>query len=380
MVYFYRKFEFKLARRVLFKFRANAWRTSKIGHSFYQPHPFIFSYILYNIISNLKSTASEAFSPHETSHRKPSQPKNNLVCQTCRIPSSYLEIVIKTPHSTHWTRHIAVGPILKMSVAGQAMRTQSFQPRLLASSFLPPRLTTFHDESHIAYYGNSTSTRSRDCSVRCMKSSKKLSGTGSRRARVRQQAAAVEASLERLQRNGQLASYNLWLGGAQLSSSSSSSSSSSESDRESDDAENSFFSRAARTASPPPPPPPPTAPQVATISVCQGKSCKKLGAERIEAALQQSTAGMSGIEVTPCKCLGQCKRGPAVAIEMPSGEQIVYVNVNGRNAAKSVLHLAAVGLPSLWLKMNFVFVHSPLHSFFFLLLIYGLFNFLHNNV
>ena len=71
----------------------------------------------------------------------------------------------------------------------------------------------------------------------------------------------------------------------------------------------------------------------ATISVCQGKACKKRGADRVMSALQHSTEGVETVQLSGCKCLGQCKRGPAVRVEMPTGQKIIYVNVNGAEVA-----------------------------------------------
>jgi (2Fe-2S) ferredoxin len=51
------------------------------------------------------------------------------------------------------------------------------------------------------------------------------------------------------------------------------------------------------------------------------------------AALQHSTDDIDSVQLTGCKCLGQCKKGPAVKVEMPTGQKIVYVHVNGAEVA-----------------------------------------------
>ena len=192
----------------------------------------------------------------------------------------------------------------------------------------------FQDMSHTIYYAYSSNvqcTRTRS-SVRCQAStSSSGAGKPGRRDRVRRRAAQVTESLEALERDGDLASYNLCLPSSAAfcyeTAMSSSSSSSSESE---DDSVSRRSPPAAKVAT-----------QTATISVCQGKACQKRGSDRVLGALHQTTAGVAGIDVTTCKCLGQCKRGPAVKVEMPTGEEIIYVGVHG---ADSAVQLASIVL------------------------------------
>lgn len=192
----------------------------------------------------------------------------------------------------------------------------------------------FQDMSHAIYYTNSSvtaSTRTRS-SVRCHASVSSGVGKSGRRERVRRRVAQVAESLEALERDASLASYDLRLPStAAFSYESAVSSSSSSSSSESED----DFSYRRRPAAPK------VATKAATISVCQGKACQKRGSDRVLSALNEITAGVAGVEVTTCKCLGQCKRAPAVRVDMPTGEQIVYVGVNG---ADSAVQLASIVL------------------------------------
>jgi hypothetical protein len=195
--------------------------------------------------------------------------------------------------------------------------------------------TSFKDMAHVMYYAPMRPTR-RPRSVQCQAAPSSSGGAGKpdRRERVRRKAAAVAESLDSLALDGELASYDLRLPSASTSYTSSSSSSSESSESEADVAPTttttttsaaSPFSTATRSR--------PTARGTATISVCQGKACKKRGSDRVVAALQHSIGDVDGVQLTGCKCLGQCKRGPAVKVEMPTGQKIVYVNVNGADVA-----------------------------------------------
>ncbi|KAL4539585.1 hypothetical protein Ndes2437B_g02050 [Nannochloris sp. 'desiccata'] len=200
--------------------------------------------------------------------------------------------------------------------------------------------------SHAIYYDQTHTMRParRLRGVQCQAAGPS-SGAGKpdRRERVRRKAAQIAESLDSLAVKGNLASYDLRLPSTSKAytddSSSSSSSSSDSSDSEADAAPSakttSFTSSAAspfRTATPPTTSKPSTL-GTATISVCQGKACRKRGSDRVMAALQHSTGNVDSVQLTGCKCLGQCKKGPAVKVEMPSGQKIVYVNVNGAEVA-----------------------------------------------
>ncbi len=58
------------------------------------------------------------------------------------------------------------------------------------------------------------------------------------------------------------------------------------------------------------------------VQVCQGKSCRKLGAAKTLAAFQSQP--VADVEVTGCSCLGQCGNGPIV-VALP--DQIWYCGV-----------------------------------------------------
>lgn len=206
-----------------------------------------------------------------------------------------------------------------------------------------PRPLPFADMSHARYYA---APRRATAHLVAAASTSGRGGAGvrptgaGRRERVLRRASQISETLDRLEADAPLASYDLRLpelaaapagsrtdaapsifrSGAGSSSSESSESSDSEDER------------------------PAAAVGVATISVCQGKACAKRGAARVEAALHASTAGLPGVAVHACKCLGQCKRGPAVGVEMPDGQKVIYVGVAG---AESAVQLAAVVLPTL---------------------------------
>jgi hypothetical protein len=195
--------------------------------------------------------------------------------------------------------------------------------------------TSFNDLGHVLYYGSMRPTlrlRSVQCQAAAPSSG---SGKPDRRERVRRKAAAVAASIDSLALEGQLASYDLQLPSTSKAydSSSSSSSSESEDDVATTTATTSSSASPFRTAAAPTISKPSTL-GIATISVCQGKACRKRGSDRVMAALEHSTGDVDSVELRGCKCLGQCKRGPAVKVEMPTtGQKIVYVNVNGAEVA-----------------------------------------------
>jgi len=62
------------------------------------------------------------------------------------------------------------------------------------------------------------------------------------------------------------------------------------------------------------------------------------------ASLRRSVDGLGkgGVEVQGCKCLGLCKRGPAVHVAMASGDSATYVGVDSPGSvsqiAVTVLH------------------------------------------
>jgi (2Fe-2S) ferredoxin len=206
---------------------------------------------------------------------------------------------------------------------------------------------SFHDMSHAIYYGQCPARPLRNVQTHATAPS---SGAGKpdRRERVRRKAAQVAESINSLALEGNLASYNLRLPSSskayKYSSSSSSSSDSSESDAEvetpsrpaaaSPSTTTTSAASAFRTAATPTTSKPSTRTLgTATISVCQGKACRKRGSDRVMAALEHSTGDVANVELKGCKCLGQCKRGPAVKVEMPTGQKVVYVNVNGAEVA-----------------------------------------------
>jgi (2Fe-2S) ferredoxin len=50
-----------------------------------------------------------------------------------------------------------------------------------------------------------------------------------------------------------------------------------------------------------------------SINICQNRSCKKQGAEKILAAFQASP--IPGVEIIPSSCFGQCGNGPMILIQ-----------------------------------------------------------------
>ena len=62
--------------------------------------------------------------------------------------------------------------------------------------------------------------------------------------------------------------------------------------------------------------------QAKKVLICQGRSCRKYGAEGVLIAFRVDL--VPGVEITPCGCLGQCGNGPMVLVEP---EQIWYSEV-----------------------------------------------------
>mgnify|MGYP006269269039 CR=1 FL=1 len=59
------------------------------------------------------------------------------------------------------------------------------------------------------------------------------------------------------------------------------------------------------------------------VLVCQNRSCKKQGGDKVLAELRSHP--VTGVEIEASSCLGQCGNGPMVLV-LP--EQIWYSNVN----------------------------------------------------
>ena len=67
--------------------------------------------------------------------------------------------------------------------------------------------------------------------------------------------------------------------------------------------------------------------------MCMGKACRKKGAGAVLSALQNSPGSAAGtINCRTCKCLKQCKRGPALEVHLPTGETRTYVGVSADTA------------------------------------------------
>lgn len=77
------------------------------------------------------------------------------------------------------------------------------------------------------------------------------------------------------------------------------------------------------------------------VAVCMGGACRKRGAGALLLAFSEAAAAVgptaSSVEVAPCKCLGKCKMGPAIEMEVPGAEA-------------PALHLGvdALAVPELW--------------------------------
>lgn len=216
-----------------------------------------------------------------------------------------------------------------MNLVTSLQRSGALHAFQLASGFV--------DSAHTLYYAPQPSRGRARCAhvhlsstVRCGSNQR-----SARAKRVRAAAAEVAETLKRLDiPEHPLASYDLRLPSrAPATEDVSSSSDSSASEDERPAASSSLPRQLGEVGQHPM--------TTAVISVCQGKTCSKRGSARVLAALQHSTAGVEGTMVQECKCLGQCKRGPAVRVQMGSGEDIIYVGVNG---TASAAQLAAVVL------------------------------------
>lgn len=68
-----------------------------------------------------------------------------------------------------------------------------------------------------------------------------------------------------------------------------------------------------------------------TVQVCQNKTCRNRGSPMLLDELRAASSG-ADVDVRPCGCLDQCKRGPNVAVRLPGQPKHVYTGVD--NAAK----------------------------------------------
>lgn len=235
----------------------------------------------------------------------------------------------------------------------------------------------FSDDGHLAFYGGTAAAAAAARPTRRRPTTPVVasaSGTSSRRARVLQQVADVEATLLRLEQVQPLASSPLpqhfaSTRRARAPSSSSSSESSSESSESEGEGEHTVAAQLRRrlaaqqellraahqldphtvasnilaappTAAAAPPLQPPAADAAAAgmssrtvVRVCTGKKCSQAGSAAVLAQL----SGMPGVVAQPTKCLKQCRR--CVAVEMASGSggrcaaDALYTGVNAANVA-----------------------------------------------
>ena len=63
-----------------------------------------------------------------------------------------------------------------------------------------------------------------------------------------------------------------------------------------------------------------------TMSVCEGKACRRSAADEVYGLLH-ARAASNGVAVQRCKCLDQCKMGPNVKVEQPGTETIIVKGV-----------------------------------------------------
>lgn len=73
------------------------------------------------------------------------------------------------------------------------------------------------------------------------------------------------------------------------------------------------------------------APPAITVQVCQNKTCRNRGSPMLLDELRAASSS-ADVEVRPCGCLDQCKRGPNVAVRLPGQPKQVYIGLD--NAAK----------------------------------------------
>lgn len=78
-----------------------------------------------------------------------------------------------------------------------------------------------------------------------------------------------------------------------------------------------------------------SAPSAATISICQGKDCKKQGGEKL-LQFVKSTAGPE-ISVVSCKCLGKCEQAPNLRVEIPEQKAVVHTTIQSGDDVQNIL-------------------------------------------
>ena len=76
-------------------------------------------------------------------------------------------------------------------------------------------------------------------------------------------------------------------------------------------------------------------PSAATISVCQGKDCKKAGGEKLLQYVQ-STAGPE-INVIGCKCLGQCEQAANLCVKVPGQKAVIHTTIQNGQEVQNIL-------------------------------------------
>lgn len=76
-------------------------------------------------------------------------------------------------------------------------------------------------------------------------------------------------------------------------------------------------------------------PSAVTISVCQGKDCKKQGADKLLQYVQ-STAGPE-LNVVGCKCLGKCEQAPNLRVEVPEQKAAIHTTVQHGKEVQDIL-------------------------------------------
>lgn len=63
------------------------------------------------------------------------------------------------------------------------------------------------------------------------------------------------------------------------------------------------------------------------VQVCHGGKCRANGASEVLDAIVQETRGSSGVVVTSCKCMGQCRKAVAVKVSQPEQPTQVFTQV-----------------------------------------------------
>lgn len=74
---------------------------------------------------------------------------------------------------------------------------------------------------------------------------------------------------------------------------------------------------------------------MATLKVCQGRSCSDHGSKYLIDRAQAELPAHSPVQVETCGCLGECKKAPAVAVETQKKRNI-YTNVSGPKLAQII--------------------------------------------